>query len=333
MNEKDEIHDYLENIISLNPDVDLEKPAWGEINFNVAADVVGEIIELCEMLNGLPIHHLPKNTFTTLASVLREVVNVFNQIRGFSIQDSPMSRRNEIVNRLKDLREQLLGVCQGAIPFLALFKGGLNNLVANITNAYEGSSEWVETSREEMKKKLEEMQKITKDFAEVLETARQRASKEGVADFAVAFKLQKEANDAEAVKWLIASAVFAIVTVLVPLLFLLYVPLPTDNPTLVQYVSTKLVILGIFVGATTWCAGNYRAARHLSTVNAHKANSLSSFITFVRSTEDHTTRDQVLLETTRSIFAQPPTGFLKGETPADKPSRMIEVIKAATGDG
>jgi hypothetical protein len=54
----------------------------------------------------------------------------------------------------------------------------------------------------------------------------------------------------------------------------------------------------------------------------------------VKATDDTATRNAVLLETTRSIFAIAPSGYLEsGDSSADTGSKVLEIVKSATNGG
>jgi hypothetical protein len=72
------------------------------------------------------------------------------------------------------------------------------------------------------------------------------------------------------------------------------------------------------------------ASRHNETVNRHRQNALQTFETFVQGAGDPETKDAVLMEATRSIFASQPTGFLRNEGERDSPSTAIEVVRKIT---
>lgn len=76
----------------------------------------------------------------------------------------------------------------------------------------------------------------------------------------------------------------------------------------------------------------HASSKHNETVNLHRQNALRTFETFVKATEDQETKDAVLLEATRSIFAAQPTGFLRTGRETESPSTIIEVIRRMGGN-
>jgi hypothetical protein len=68
-------------------------------------------------------------------------------------------------------------------------------------------------------------------------------------------------------------------------------------------------------------------------VNEHRVNALKTFGAFVEASKgDEAIRNAVLLETTRSILAIQPNGYLEaGSESGEAVSRVIEVVKTTTG--
>jgi hypothetical protein len=78
-------------------------------------------------------------------------------------------------------------------------------------------------------------------------------------------------------------------------------------------------------------AKNYRTHRHLVVVNQHRQSALRTFEAFIKAASgDDQTKNAVLLEATRCIFAPANTGYLGGEE--ENPSnRIIEIFKTVGG--
>ena len=77
---------------------------------------------------------------------------------------------------------------------------------------------------------------------------------------------------------------------------------------------------------TVWAARNYRAHRHLQVVNEHRQKALTTFDMFAAAAKDEATKNFVLVEVTRCIFAPTSTGY-SGEEPAGPADRIIEIVK------
>jgi hypothetical protein len=83
-----------------------------------------------------------------------------------------------------------------------------------------------------------------------------------------------------------------------------------------------------------WCTRNYSAARHNQVVNQHRRNALNTFRAFTEAAAgDEATKNAVLLEATRSIFAPQPTGYGKGENEPQPAAQILEVFRGVTDKG
>ncbi|MDF9787860.1 FtsH-binding integral membrane protein [Polynucleobacter sphagniphilus] len=127
----------------------------------------------------------------------------------------------------------------------------------------------------------------------------------------VIFLAREAALEENAKTWLWVTAGLAIATVVASIVSF-FLPLPQDsgNAGLAQFFTSKIVLLGVLIMATVWCGCIYKAIKHQAAINAHKANALKSFQAFVNATADEATKNAVLLETTRSIFALGTSGYL-----------------------
>ena len=164
---------------------------------------------------------------------------------------------------------------------------------------------------------------------DIILVAREASASVGVAHFTADFS--KEATDVDklADKWLIATALFAAFTLALALFSFLFIKLPDlTTSQIIQITTTKLVVLAILISATVWCGKIYKANKHLSIINKHRANSLKTFQAFMKAAENDYARDAVLLETTKAIFSISPTGYLDNDVSnLDAGTKVIELIK------
>ncbi|MCO5102553.1 MAG: hypothetical protein M9919_00980 [Burkholderiaceae bacterium] len=115
-------------------------------------------------------------------------------------------------------------------------------------------------------------------------------------------------------------------------LLMVFVPVKPDatTPQVIQLFTSKVVILGLLFTARIWCGRLDKAARHQSAINKHWANALRTFQAFTKAASDDTARSAVLMETTKSIFAITPSGYLENESSPDGGLKIVEVVKHAT---
>lgn len=122
----------------------------------------------------------------------------------------------------------------------------------------------------------------------------------------------------------------SIVIVAYSLVSFWYCPIQLEEPYLYHFLQaalprfTGLVVL--FYGLTI-CSRNYRAQAHNYIINKNKQNALSTFETFVNASSNEEIRNAVLLQTTKAIFSNPQSGYLKEDGSSDDSAHIIEIIK------
>lgn len=308
----------------------VSNPKWGTLNFEGARENLKLIFSLAGHLQSLPVEIVPDGPVTNFIQSLEQSSESIKLMREFSLEGSgnPTQSRDNIVARLKENAEQLLNVTQGWIAFLAYQKGdvqrnieALNATVGQAKDIIAKAQTYANTSKQELDG--------------IISAAREASASVGVAHFTSDFAGQAEALDRDAGTWLKWTAALAVATMVGAVLsFLLPIPSGASNAVVIQFMTSKLVLLGVLFGATAWCGRIYRALKHQAAVNSHRANSLKSFQAFVKATADEGTRNAVLLETTRSIFAIASSGYLEGnDGPGDTGSKVLEIVKGATGGG
>lgn len=319
----------LMTVTTISEDNLIRREAWGAFNFENKIAQIGEIFHIFRLLEPLPLETLSNDTSNYLVSGVEDAANMIQRINNFDVLDNATARRQEVDSSMDGVVDRLRTAAEKVVPYLTLVEGGLTRQVAAATHELDTAKAGLAAFTEVSSQRLVEVDSRLSEVNGLLEAARERNELEGVAKFARIFSRDKVDQEREARTWLRWSIVFMVLTIAFPLATWFFEP-PTETPRLVQFISTKVIVFALLLGITTWCASNYKSCRHLATVSRFKANALSTFLTFVRSTDDKATREQILLETTRSIFAQPQTGYLRGESPSEQPSRLVEVFKSVT---
>ena len=195
---------------------------------------------------------------------------------------------------------------------------GVENEIANIRATVEASRKDVDKGKQEI--------------ASIIEAARDAAAGAGVAIFTKDFTDKAAALEKTSRLWLTAAGAFVGMTISLAIVFAHGLLLPTEESLapLLQVATTKLIVLGLLFSATIWCGRLYKATKHQAAVNEFRANGLKSFQAFVAATNDDATRNAVLLETTRAIFAHAQTGLIDAKAGDSEGSiRVVEVAKDA----
>jgi len=323
---KQQILDFAAGIVAEPINKLVSNPNWGTINFEAARGDLELLFSLCSHIKQLPIEILPDATANTFITSLTQAGKTVESIRNFNIENgNPTGTRDQIIGQVKTHAEHLLTTTQGWIPFLAYQKGDVQKNIDSLNKAILDANKILESSKAEVKTKSDEISTI--DTA-----AREASASAGVGVFTSDFDGEATTLGKEAEKWLKYTLWFAITTLVVAY-FSIYIPIDKDatNAQIFQHMTSKLVVLLVLLTATVWCGRIYKALKHQITVNRHRANSLKTFQAFVKAASDDATRNAVLLETTRSIFTNSPSGYLEGsDSASDTNTKVLEIVKGAS---
>ncbi len=300
----------------------ITRTQWGDLTFEDVKSDVDAIYGIVHLLNGLPLERLPKNAANDIFNVLTDSLSWIQRIDKFTIHEgSPAQNKNEIATHLSGVQENLYNRTHQWIPFLAYLKGDIPAQLDAITTSVgraEKTNQDFDQYATDKKKSIDE----------AVAAAREASAKAGAAHFTKDFLDDaKERND-EADKWQIRALVSAAITVGTAIGFFFW-RAPNEAYAVVQFTTSKLVILAMLIAITAWCAGNFRANKHQATVSRHKGHALQTFQAFVQASDNPEIKDAVLLETTRSIFSHVQSGYLKNDQSQDAAPRVMEVMRSS----
>ena len=147
-------------------------------------------------------------------------------------------------------------------------------------------------------------------------------AKLGVAKHAVHFQKEANRNKASSNQWLRGVVLSSIA--IVGIVIWNVASLPSDVVSAIP----RAVSVAFLWTIAAWCSKNRRAEEHQYTVNQHKANSLSSFETFIAASGDQETKNAVLVSATNNIFGHQPSGYgaATGRSPdLPPPNKIVHV--------
>lgn len=188
---------------------------------------------------------------------------------------------------------------------MAYQKGDVAKNIEALNKALKDAEEFADSSRQRIEERAKEIE-------DIITKAREASAAAGAAVFTRDFQKAAEDMDKAAAKWLWSTGIAALVTLLSALAMWYWTERALDQGQLFQKLSTKLVVLAVLFTATVWCGKNYRALRHLATVNRHRAMSMQTLQAFSAAAADPHTKDTVLLEAARAVFGNVPTGYIEG---------------------
>lgn len=301
----------------------VSRPDWGTINFEGARFDIDRLFSMIDYLKVLPIQYLPDSVASSTTEYFKRAYDVFDRVDKFNLAGSdPAQRSSQLVYEIHSQVEQITQSVAEWIPFLAYQNGDVARNIESLNAAVKKAEQITETAKVDIQNKSREIEDITKK-------AREAAASAGVAVFTEDFANEAKALSKVAIIWLVATSVFAITAFVISALsyFVDYAGLPREV-LLAKWVS-KAFCLSILITATMWCGKMYKSVRHMAIVNKHRAHSLRTFQAFTAASNDVQTRDAVLMETTKAIFARGSTGLINETTSSESDSNIIQIAGKA----
>lgn len=314
------IKGMLDKLKSVN--VEELKREGKEFNF---IDVYPTLIRIFDNINLLSSDEeywelLPDNLKNDCSNLLRQLDTVIQRLKSFSptSTSNPSNERNSIVNQIKE-------VYRGFHPIFVDIK--INNL------SKESAIKEFQTLQKEAKIRTADIDKLKQDALSLLESIKKTAGKAGISKYSDIFSKQAKKHRSLAIAWLVATIGSAIViTTYVWITFNQLVSSVKDNgdfSTSFQLFIAKVLLLSFFSYVFYQIAKNYNANMHLYIVNKHRENSLTTFESFVKATDDNRIKDAILLQATRCIFETGDTGYLSSREKSAKGIDMIKIFDHA----
>jgi hypothetical protein len=310
----------IEAILAYKSKQLITRPDWGAMTFKNAEQDITRIFSVLDLLHVLPLDYLTDGVAERMRTAIQRLKPIFERIDKFTIeQNNATEVRNSTITELRQQTDPMMETVTPWIPFLAYQKGDISQNIEKLTSSVLEAQKVVDAAKSGMEKKAKELDQI-------IVKAREASAGAGAAVFTHDFQNESVSLDQKARHWLIGTGVFAFLTITIALLTWFWTIAGLDTGQIVQKVASKLIALSVLLTATIWCGRVYKALRHQSTINRHRALALQTFQAFSAATEDPSVKNAVLLETTRSIFALHSTGFIDPGN-AEAESQVIEVAK------
>jgi flagellar hook-basal body complex protein FliE len=307
----------------------LSRSEWGAINFNGAANDLERAKNILSYLNILPLESLPDNAINQITQAINQVTPILDQINKFSITNgNPTGTRDGIQSSLHGQVDNFYSQTASWIPFLAYQKGDVAENIKKLTDALNQAQKLIEQTKTDIDKDKAEIDRI-------IVATREASASAGAAVFTKDFENESDAQEKSAGKWLLATGASVLLTVGAAIVMWVHAESKTaadlTNSQVIQTVAAKLVILTMFVTGTMWLGRQYKALRHLTTLNRHRSLSLRTLKAFSAAASDEQTKNAVLIEVTRAVFQANQTGYLDGQSGDESPTKIIEIAKVLSG--
>jgi hypothetical protein len=282
--------------------------------------------QLYKILDQVGIGAVPTSRLNRLVGAARNCQQFFGEI-------SQAREIGGLPARSQELYEEQFDIL---VPYIALFQaqaGGLEKFKQAATE----TQECLDSVKIQGQEALVELRKAKADGEAELRTSIERAKRaaeiNAISSFSSYFNGESLSHKRAAWGWLaVTGLLFAGVAGAAYWLWYEFGQSLTNPNALtpiqsVQLAITKVVILSTLFTAAIACSRIYRAHRHNYVVNQHRRNALRTFQAFVEAPgADAQTKNAVLLEATKCIFSQQPTGYISSEQDS-QPSQILEIVR------
>lgn len=321
----------------------VRREEWGSLNFEEIEVEVSGILDLCEDLETMNLELVEPGNLQAAKNTIDVVVETLAQMDQFTLDTGGKDVVDNICLRFPNETQQVRSNCISWMGYLAYRRGDVQGKVKEVESAIEKLEE--ERSRQEKERKeeherwererTEEIDKIRKDGAakdqeleRILAAARQAAADIGVGGFTEEFQQEAERAERESRRWLVAAIILSLATVGILIFSQWWASYMIDpGATLWEAVGIKVGVVALMIYASSWCARMYKAVRHQSTTNRHRALSLKTFNAFSQAASSEEAREAILLAAGKCIFEGRSTGLT--EEKGNMPISTTQIIETA----
>lgn len=298
---------------------------WGEYNFDECRDDLEVAYSVIRPLPELPLESILQANAERMRQQLDALGGAIKNTAEFSVKtDNAAHTRDALA---KALSKHAQATWNQIAPWIGYLFFQVEDATEGLKKIRESQGH-VDNALASFLKKADDGQT---QIENAVTAAKEVAGMAGVGHFTEDFANEAKTHNTAAIKWLVATVVFAVAAGSVAYHFGTAQQVPEEVAAILQYTTMRIVILGLLFTGTIWCGRMYKTNKHQESINKHRANALQTFQAFVEATDDPAIRDAVLMETTRSIFTIAPSGYLgEIDKSPDAGSRIVEVIKAAS---
>jgi hypothetical protein len=309
----------------------LLRPDLGDLGFSKEEATIDRLRRIVGRLQLCDLELLSDNKVSQCAQFVNQLNALFSKMNSFSpgrANTAPAMERNQILDQcarvLNESNDQLVTVFAIASPTLQEIDKEIRLILASAT---ADSTRLLDQTKAEAEKARTEIQ-------DTLQSVRAATGAIGIEKQAEVFQNAAVESAAGRRNWLITTLVLGAITVvaLAANWIAAYLLGPPSSPVaLVQISVAKVLVFSFLISAVLWSGKIYRSYEHNYVLNKHRQNALETFQLFARGAGDPETKSMVLLQATKSIFSNQPTGFLSGERDSESASpQILEIIRGLT---
>lgn len=321
-----EIKDYFIQIQQIEPQSLIREAELGPISFAPYFNDFLRVINFFKRLSSLDINSLPSYQLSTIKERILPFIDTINTIKNFKVDiNNGVPQRDTLANNLissyqssYDQLSPIISYCEKEGTDYQALQLQVNQTVENINLKYKEIFETFEVKTAELNK--------------ILDAVKKAAHEVGITQHTVNFEEASKKYQALSKYWMWSIISTGLIIILLSLyIFNLPIEIEANDPyasyRFIQAAVARFTALFTLILLLFWEVRNYNAAQHNYTINQNKQNALSTFETFVSAARDEEIKNAVLMQTTKAIFSNLPSGYLKNESGDDGSSQIIEIAR------
>lgn len=322
-----EIKDLFTEINNIDPGSLIREEELGKsLSFSDFFEDFTRIINFFKKLTYLDISTLPTTQLTLLKADISAFLNQIENIKAFKVDvNNAMPERDAVANALISQYQYYFDQLSPIITYCE--KEGTDYQALQIE-----VNKIVEDINIKSKKISDDFDSKMLELNNTLEAARKAAHEVGITQHTVNFEEASKKYKSLSKYWLYSIISTGLIIIIFSLyIFNLPIKIEANDPyasyRFIQAAVARFTALFTIVILLFWEVRNYNAAQHNYTINQNKQNALSTFETFVSAARDEETKNAVLMQTTKAIFSNLPSGYLKNDSGDDGSSQIIEIAR------
>ena len=269
-----------------------------------------EVFELIKALSKCYFKRTSLDQILAIRDYLDKYKKIFERAKSLDLTKGGdiKGKRDQIV---KDIEDHYTAFLNCVSPFI----NSSNQTGADLKQIESEARQILDSTKKYFETQKKQIEDILKTAESILESIRISAAEAGVSQTATHYKNAKENHKKNADKWFKwGKGLLFLLIGFISLVTLSFVCFKYKELPVFGYSELAvLVTISLWIYAINFCNKNFHAEKHNETINANKANTLATFLSFVDSTENKNVKDQVLIYASASAFSNPTTGFNKDQ--------------------
>lgn len=266
---------------------------------------------------GKPFDALPSHYAQQLSDVAKSVAShaaaLLKNISKYYDQ-GPEQFLQKLRDNITNLDKRVKGFVLIAVPAISYVAAAGEDFAARVKEEQERVMEMrgrVATHEQTAFESLSAIKGVEEEASTLLNDIKVKKDRISISAFGEKFSGQAAKHEKRAGNWLSISIFLFVITLEAAVAFMWSENLRAFFPEHEVYGAiAKSVFLASGFGFAFYCARNHRSEKHLQSTYEHKAMAIGTFEMFMNSSENQAIQEQILIETSRLVFAPTVSGYL-----------------------